>query len=779
MKFSKKIAISTSLSFLLSSSLFAIEFNIESGTLENAIKAISKTSNMTYMVDARILAGKKVPSIGNVEGVENALKEVLKGTNLEAVIKDNTIVIKEKTVSVSGGGTQLEDVSVAENYSTASKSYTIKETSSSAKLDLSLKETPQSITVMTQKQIQEQNLQDLNDVMIQTPGVTLTQFGQFGAGYTSYYARGTTITNFQRDGLPSSEINIGRFNGFVGLEDTAIYERVEVIRGSTGLTNGAGNPSASINYVRKKPTKDFQGDAKVSYGSWDTYKGQIDLSGGLNEDDSIRGRLVASYGEGGSQQDRYNKENSLLYGALDFNLSDNTLLTTSLTYQKTNVDNASPHGFKTITNDTPAQKQITFGRHDNAAADFTYTDLERLNVSLGIEHYFDNDWKAVANYSYSKTESERLYAIAGSSSFSYATGKMGGQMGYVERNPDTHSVDLYANGDFEAFGRTHKLSFGVNGHQSKTDDPAEVRKAFSVDIAGWNGHIANPPVLTPATSRYVFDEKQIGAFAALNLELSDPLHLILGSRVSSFERETGTQTQKYNGEFTPYLGLVYDINENFATYASYTSIFNPTSTNKDVNGNYLDPEEGNTTEFGINSEFYDGKLNASIAYFITKQDNLAVKTDPVQLTPEGGDAYESVDGAKVKGWDLTIGGEILPNWDITGGYTYTDAKDQNGKRLNSASVPKQTLKFFTTYKYNKFTLGGGVNWQSEIYSATTSDKQDSYTVVNAMAKYDIKKDFSVILNANNIFDEEYLLNTGGTQAWGAERNYTLSLNYKF
>ncbi|WP_235826933.1 TonB-dependent siderophore receptor [Aliarcobacter vitoriensis] len=726
------------------------------------------------------------------------------------------MAISVAAMLVAGGGTllsadqvKLDEITVSETNQTTT--YTIKETSSSAKLDLSLKETPQSITVMTQKQIQEQNLQDLNDVMTQTPGVTLTQYGQFGAGYTSYYARGTSITNFQRDGMPSSEINIGRFNGFVGLEDTAIYDRIEIIRGSTGLTNGAGNPSASINYVRKKPTKEFQGDAKVSYGSWDTYKGTIDISGGLNSSDSIRGRLVASYGEGGSQQDRYNKENSLIYGALDFNLSDNTLLTTSLTYQKTNVDNASPHGFSSTTNEGHSKatyyskKQTTFGRHDNAAADFTYTDVERLNLSLGLEHYFSNDWKAVAGYSYSKTKTDRLYAIAGSSAFSYDgytayknngsidyilnPGQMMGQMGYVERNPDTHSIDLYANGDFNLFGRTHKLSFGVNGHQSKSDDPAEVRTPFIVDINGWNGHIANRPTMPTTKNRYVFDEKQIGAFAALNLELSDPLHLILGGRLSNFERviNKGTateQTQKYNAEFTPYLGLVYDINENFATYASYTSIFNPTSTAKDTSGNYLDPEEGNTTEFGINSEFYDGKLNASIAYFITKQDNLAVSDTP-NLTPEGTTAFKSEDGVEIKGWDLTVSGELLPNWNLSGGYTYTDAKDKNKDRLRTGEVPKQTLKFFTTYKYNQLTLGGGINWQSEVHNANSTgiakdiNKQKAYTLVNAMAKYDIKKDFSVILNANNLFDEDYLLNTGGSQAWGAERNYTLSLNYKF
>ncbi|MFX4243377.1 TonB-dependent siderophore receptor, partial [Aliarcobacter butzleri] len=95
------------------------------------------------------------------------------------------------------------------------------------------------------------------------------------------------------------------FGDFTGVESSDIYESIQVTRGSTGLTNGSGNPAASINYIRKKPTKEFQGNAKVSYGSWDTYKGTIDISGGLNSNDSIRGRLIASYGEGDNQQDRY------------------------------------------------------------------------------------------------------------------------------------------------------------------------------------------------------------------------------------------------------------------------------------------------------------------------------------------------------------------------------------------------------------------------------------------------------------------------------------------
>ncbi|MCG3697583.1 TonB-dependent siderophore receptor [Aliarcobacter butzleri] len=692
-----------------------------------------------------------------------------------------------KTNSV-GNTTLLEEISVNENQSSASTSYTVKETTSATKLDLSLKETPQSITVITQKQIEDQNLQDINDVLMQTPGVSITQMGQKTSGFNTYYARGMQITNVQRDGVPTSIKSFGTPES-MGLESSALYEKVEITRGSTGLTNGSGNPSASINYVRKKPTKEFEGNAKVSYGSWDNYKGTMDISGGLNEDKSIRGKLVASYGEGDNQQDRYHQDNSLLYSALDFDLSDNTLLTTSLSHQKVNADNVAVHHFNPL--DTNGNSQNIFGRHDNPAANWTYTETEKTNLSLGLEHYFNNDWKAVANYSFSKSKTDRLVGLS-RTVLNTNTGNIQGMALRAENTPEVHSIDLYTSGNIKALDREHKLSFGVNGYSLKSDDPNFVVKFpstgnanITVPYKGWNGNVEKPNITE--NGRNKVDEKEIGAFAALNIELSDPLHLIIGSRITKFERvnnkgKTSQQEQKYDGEVIPYLGLVYDIDENFSTYASYTSIFNPTSTNKDSSGNYLDPEEGSTVEFGLKSEFYDGNLNTSIAYFITKQDNLAVKTNPLELTPDGEDAFTTTGGAKIKGWDLTVGGEILENWNMSGGYTYTDAKDKDGIRLNSGFVPKQTFKLFTSYKYNKFTLGGGVNWQSEINAlnrnANKNIQQKGYAVVNAMAKYEVKKDFDVILNVNNLFDEEYRYYPG-EGGYGDERNYTLSLNYKF
>ncbi|MCT7588324.1 TonB-dependent siderophore receptor [Aliarcobacter butzleri] len=642
-----------------------------------------------------------------------------------------------------------------------------------------------------QQQIEDQNLQDVNDVLLQTPGVSVTQMGQKTSGFNTYYSRGMQITNVQRDGVPTSIKSFGTTE-LMGIENSALYERIEVTRGSTGLTNGSGNPSASINYVRKKPTKDFQGNTKISYGSWDTYKGTMDISGGLNESKSIRGKLVASYGEGDNQQDRYHQDNSLVYGALDFDLSDNTLLTTSLSHQKVKANDVAVHHFISV--DKKGDNQNIFGRHDNPAANWTYTDTEKTNLSLGLEHYFNNDWKAVANYAFSKSKADRLVGLS-RTVVNTTTGNIEGMALRAENTPDVHSIDLYTTGNIKAFEREYKLSFGVNGYSLESDDPSFVVKFPSTGTAnitvpykGWNGSVEKP--IITENGRTKVDEKEIGAFAALNIELSDPLHFIIGSRITNFERvnnkgKATQQEQKHTGEIIPYAGLIYDIDQNFSTYASYTSIFNPTSIRKDTSGNYLDPEKGNTVEFGLKSEFYDGNLNTSIAYFITKQDNLAVKTNPLELTPDGDDAYTTEDGAEIKGWDLTIGGEILENWNMSGGYTYTytNAKDKDGERLNAAFVPKQTFKLFTSYKYNKFTIGGGVNWQSEInainkYNTTKLIQQKAYVVANAMAKYEVKKDFDVILNVNNLFDKTYQYYPG-EGGYGDERNYTLSLNYKF
>ena len=226
------------------------------------------------------------------------------------------------TVQVSD---EAEAAVQAERYAPAEPS------TSSTGLAMTLRETPQSISVISRAQMDDFGLNNVNDVLDSAPGVTVERVE---TDRTYYTARGFDIRNFQFDGiglpLPYSNVK--------GNRDTALFERVEILRGANGLMSGVGNPSATVNFVRKRPTEDARGSLGLSYGSWDTYRLDADLSGSLIESGAVRGRLVTAYQDGNSYLDRYEKERGLFYGAVEADLTENTLLTLGFSRQEDKAD---------------------------------------------------------------------------------------------------------------------------------------------------------------------------------------------------------------------------------------------------------------------------------------------------------------------------------------------------------------------------------------------------------------------------------------------------------
>ena len=179
-------------------------------------------------------------------------------------------------------------------------------------------------------------------------------------------------------------------------------------------------------------------------------------------------------------------------------------------------------------------------------------------------------------------------------------------------------------------------------------------------------------------------QRQTGAYLATRLKPTDDLSLILGARVNNF---SGTDTTDFydptqtdnrttyhqSGVVTPYAGLVYDLNDTWSAYTSYTQIYRP-QTSKDADRKLLDPVEGNTYEAGLKAAFYDGRLNASFAVFRIEQDNVAqyvsgFDTDSV---------YRAIAGATTKGFEAELAGEVLDGWNISAGYTYQHTRDAAG-----------------------------------------------------------------------------------------------------
>ncbi len=143
-------------------------------------------------------------------------------------------------------------------------------------------------------------------------------------------------------------------------------------------------------------------------------------------------------------------------------------------------------------------------------------------------------------------------------------GEMVVTSGRFESSPTVHSLDLYTSGKFQALGQEHSVSFGLNGYSLKSDDPSFGRYYVAAPIAGWNGNSPRPDM--KETGRNLVDEQQLGAFAVAKLQLLDPLKLIVGSRVSNWERKVTKNEQKQDGIFNPYAGLVFDITDHMSNH---------------------------------------------------------------------------------------------------------------------------------------------------------------------------------------------------------------------
>lgn len=677
-------------------------------------------------------------------------------------------------------------------------SYTTGRSKTATPLSMSLRETPQSVTVVTQQRIEDQGLYSVTDVINNVTGVSVNQYETNRAGFT---ARGFDIDNLQIDGIPTTWEQAWSSGEVAG--SLAIYDRVEVVRGATGLMTGAGNPSAAINLVRKRASsKELTGSAEVSVGRWDERRGQVDVSTAINASGSVRARVVGEYKEGDSWVDLMKNKSQTIYATVEADLGPKTLLSAGFSHQETDPKGPMWGGLPYWYTDG---SKTDWDPSKTTSADWTRWETGYDNFFANLEHGFDNGWKVRASYTHGDRDADS-YLLYLSGVPDRATGLgMGAFAGSYATRTKQNDIGLHASGPFELAGRKHEAAFGYMHSKQKfnSDSRAADFGNNSMDVGNfnnWNG-AAYPEPTWGAPSFYESSvTKQEALYGVARFSLADPLKLIIGARVTNYEKTgrglwTAAYAIKHDSEVTPYAGIVYDINQNLSAYASYTDIFQPQNL-KDINGQILDPVVGKSSEAGIKGEFFDRRLNASLAVFQIKQDKLGQEAGLVDrdgagpLLPET--FYRAAEGAKSTGFEFDVSGELARGWNATAGYTQYDAEDATGADVNSV-YPRRLLRVFTTYrlpgKLNRMTVGGGVNWEGRTYTldpnapAATNGRieQDSFSLVNLMARYDISNQLSAQFNINNAFDKKHfgMFAAYGAITYGAPRSASLTLKYRF
>lgn len=669
-------------------------------------------------------------------------------------------------------------------------SYTTGAARTSTPLSMSLRETPQSVSVVTQQRIEDQDLQTILDVVNNTTGVSVNRYETDRAQFN---ARGFEINSLMIDGVPT--IWEQPWSSGEVFSSLAMYDRVEIVRGANGLMAGAGDPSASLNLVRKRASsRELTGSVEVSAGSWDTYGTLGDLSLALNEAGTVRARLVGEYNEGDSWMDLKSNQRETFYGTMDVDLTPDTTLWFGLSRQENNSDSPMWGGLPIWYADG---SRANWSRSKTTSAEWSKWDSTYETYFINLDHRFANDWQLNLSYNRGeRTSDSRLLYLSGNPDRTGAAPMSSFPGSYKTRTvQDDYSARV--SGPVALFGREHEVAFGyVHSQQDFDADTRIAQTGFGgvSDFDGYNGDFA-APVWGPLTAYGTGEITQTGFYGVTRLNLADDLKLILGARDSNFEKTTDDINSEpasvdVDHELTPYAGIVYDLNQNLSAYVSYTEIFLPQS-ERDMSGKLLDPIIGESYETGLKGEFFNGRLNASAAVFKIKQNGLGESTGiQVPGGRPGEFAYEAKDVTS-NGFELEVTGELAPGWNLMAGYTQFDVEDANGDAANTR-YPTKLLRTFTTYRlpgaFNKLTVGGGVNWQESIYTyalnpAGNSEKveQEAYALVNLMARYEVTDNLTAQLNVDNLTDKKYfdMFDAYGALTYGAPRSVTASAKYRF
>lgn len=783
-------------------------YAIPAGPLNQQLNQFAAQSGVYLVGDAQLATGKTGPSLQGNYSVDGGFSALLAGSGLQVIPQPNGAWRLQR---IPQGDEMLVVAGVNRNGVTeGTQSYTTRSMNTATQLNLSPRETPQSVSVVTRQRMDDQNMTSLDEAMKQTTGINVVNQNSFQVKYES---RAFAMDNIKEDGVNQSSQNsvMNAFQSTSESPDLAIYDRVEVLRGASGLTQGSGEPGGTVNLVRKKPTYEFQASASAGIGSWDNYRSEIDVSGPLNDDASLRGRLVGVYQDKQSFTDYVGSERKVLFGTLAWDITPDTTVTTGMNWQKTDVV-PDLYGVPFGTD----KSNLHLPRSTFLGASWNRINFERINPFAELEHRFSNDWtlKSALNYTRATSKERYIGIMNGTAGVNPQTGvsRLNNALHYDNKS-DQWGYNLSVSGPFELLGRSHELVFGGDYQKENFDNAiGRIANTTSANIYNWDPNsVAEPDWsnLSLYSSRYreQYNIYQRGLFTTTRWELADDWKLILGGRYSAYsydyyyDNQRNTSDKEYSSlhvrdKFVPYSGLLWNFADNYTWYASYAEIYKPQSA-RDKDGKLLPAITGTNYETGVKGEFFDGDLNASLALFRIIQSNRAIAEADSSVCQDPNSGCSRAEGkARSQGVELDVTGQLAEGWQIQTGYTLTNSKYLEASESDKAAqfsprTPKHMFKLYTSYnlpgELNQWTIGAGMTAQTGTQTYPNRAfglSQGGYTLWNANVRYQYSKNLSFNLVGNNLTDKTYFLNLNnrhrsGNNYYGDPRNFMLTAKWNF
>lgn len=644
------------------------------------------------------------------------------------------------------------------------------------KIPASLREIPQSVSIITNRQVKDRNVDTFDQLARKTPGLRVLSNDD---GRSSVYARGYEYSEYNIDGLPAQMQSI---NGT--LPNLFAFDRVEVMRGPSGLFDSSGEMGGIVNLVRKRPTKAFQGHMAAGFGTHKQYKAEADVSGSLNADGSVRGRVMAQTVGASPRPAEKNNRHETFYAAADWDINPDTVLGAGYLYQQRHL---APY------NGLPANadgKLPSLPQHAFVGADWNKFKMHSHDVFADLKHYFGNGGYGKVGMRYSDRKADSNYTFAGSKLNNAGQADVAGLGTDIKQK--AFAVDASYSRPFRLGNTANEFVIGADYNRFRSTNEqgrSTVANNIALDSFHSTPYVSLIQNARAGTSGYKHtldtgNLDKFGVYGKFVFHPADGLSLIGGGRLGHYKIEAGegkTLHKASRTKFTGYAGAVYDIDGSNSLYASFSQLYTP-QTSLGTDGKLLKPRQGNQFEVGYKGSYMDDRLNTRVSLYRLKDKNAAAPLNPNNKKTR----YAALGKRVMEGVETEISGAMTSKWQIHAGYSYLHSQIKTAANSRDDGIfllmPKHSANLWTTYQVTpELTIGGGVNAMSGITSSAGMHA-GGYATFDAMAAYRFTPKLKLQINADNIFNRHYYARVGGTNTFnipGSERSLTANLRYSF
>lgn len=658
--------------------------------------------------------------------------------------------------------------------------YKATRSASATRTDTALHETPQSISVIPSDVLQDTASTRLQDGLDYAGGVgRANNFG--GQGLTTFTVRGFTTGEFYRNGFPINR-------GYPNAPDANTVERLEVLRGPATSLYGRGDPGGTFNVLSKQPLAERKVTLGSQFDDQGMHRASLDATGPLDEEGRLAYRLNV-LGEGGETfRDNVQTERYDVAPVLSWQVNDTTRIVFEGDFMR---------------NNHPLDRGLTrfANQRDRASRDTNVWEKGSDNLlhndnnmaQLRFEHQLNEDWTLGGGMQWLDGT---LKGNAVEANELQADGRtLGRNFSYRKLEWTDRDYQLNLTGHFDTAGYAHTLLTGIEyedyDYQSIIRRSAKGSTAYPIDL--FDPVLGQPrPALTRTTTDDKENLKTWAAFIQDQVALTDRLKALAGLRFERFEHQYdnylpgAADWTAADNAVTPRLGLMYDLTDTVAVYANTARSFKPNS-GASRQGQGFDPEKGKSYEVGVKWEARDRQLSVDAAiYHIVKENVLA--NDP--LDPTG--TYKVAAGeVRSRGLDITVAGNLTPEWRMIGGYAYVDAEVTQDTSLPTgtrlANIPRNSFSLLNTYEFQDgglkgLGLGMGVKYVDDRAGQTAAQTytMEQYTVVDLLSFYQVNEHVRLNLDLKNLFDKEYDEGAFNNYVYpGAPRTVQAGVSYTF